>query len=92
MLVFLICEAVLILLMDIDWAIRRRNKRQKKKGEKQKRKVRKQKKKRKVSVEQETDGTSERGAHSGAAEGRGWGKEQKQADDALLLEEIVELD
>ena len=43
-------------------------------------------------MEQETAGTSQRGALSGAAEVRGWGKEQKQADDALLLEEIVELD
>ena len=91
-LVFLICEAVFILFMDIGWAIRRRNKKQKKKRKKQKRKVRKQKKNRKGSAEQETAGTSEGGAHSGAAEGRGWGKEQKQADDALLLEEVVELD
>ena len=91
-LVFLICEAAFILFMDIGWAIRRRNKKQKK-GKKQKRKVRKQKKNRKGSVEQETDGTRERGQQSGAAEGRGWGKEQKQADaDALLLEEIVEID
>ena len=92
MLVFVIFEAALILFMDIDWAIRRRNKKQKKKGKKQKRKVRKQKKNRKVSVEQEIAGTSERGEYSGAAEGRDWEKEQKQTDDALLLEEIVELD
>ena len=109
MLVFVIFEAALILFMDIDWAIRRLNKKQKKKGKKQKRKVRKQKKNRKVSVEQEIAGTSERGGysgaadcrqdgtrgrgeHSGAAEGKDWQKEQKQTDDALLLEEIVELD
>ena len=44
------------------------------------------------AAEGRQDGTSERGEYSGAAEGRTLEKEQKQPDDALLLEEIVELD
>ena len=44
MLVFVICEAALILFMDIDWAIRR-NKKHKKKKKKKKKKGINQKKK-----------------------------------------------
>ena len=62
MLVFVIFEAVLILLMDLDWAIRRRNRKQKgkrlrkqKKGLKRRGKV--QRKRGKVHMQQKADGS-----------------------------------
>ena len=92
MLALLICAAVLVVCMDIESAARRRrNKKKQKKGKIQKRNVERQKQNTKVSVEQTTDGTSERGEHSGSAEGGAWEMEQKQTDDALVLEELEEV-
>ena len=91
-LAFLICEGILFLFVDLlGWVIGMRDKKQKKE-EKRKREMKKQKKNAKVSVEQNTAGSSERVESSGAAGGRAWEKEQKQMDDDLMLEEIVELD
>ena len=55
------------------------------------RKVKKKKKNMKIPVQHQSDEKYERGEHSGAAEGRGWGKIQKKTGDAILLEEIDEV-
>ena len=45
----------------------------------------------KIPVQHQSDEKYERGEHSGAAEGRGWGKVQKKTGNALLLEETDEV-